>query len=46
MPQVFHPEQECDPQTVVRANFPIAVLGGESQTQGDTCSQLNNGFRN
>ncbi|WUH92368.1 hypothetical protein OG900_21165 [Streptomyces sp. NBC_00433] len=41
---LFRPYQECSPQTVLQANLPIAVLGGESKTAGDTCTQINNAF--
>ncbi|WP_031522897.1 hypothetical protein [Streptomyces sp. NRRL F-5123] len=40
---LFRPYQECSPQTVLQANIPIALLG-ESTTQGDTCTQVNNAF--
>ncbi|NUP41402.1 MAG: hypothetical protein HOY76_31350 [Streptomyces sp.] len=40
----FRPYQECDPQTVVEANLPISLLGGESATQGETCTQVNHAF--
>lgn len=40
---LFRPYQECSPQTVLQANIPIALLG-DSKTQGDTCTQVNNAF--
>ncbi len=43
---IFHPEQECSPQTVLQANLPVSLLGGESATKGETCTQINKAFHN
>ncbi|MEU9121272.1 hypothetical protein AB0C96_15700 [Streptomyces sp. NPDC048506] len=39
----FRPYQECSPQTVLDANFPIGVLAAP-QTWGTTCGQFNHAF--
>ena len=41
--ELFRPYQECSPQTVVDANFPIGVLA-VPQTWGTTCGQFNKAF--
>ncbi|MFG1805457.1 hypothetical protein [Streptomyces sp. NPDC049040] len=42
---LFRPYQECSPQTVLEANLPISILG-QSETKGDTCTQVNHAFNN
>lgn len=40
---IFHPEQECSPQTVVQLNAPIGVLS-QAETKGVSCVQDNTAF--
>ncbi|WP_151477185.1 hypothetical protein [Streptomyces albicerus] len=37
---LFHPDQECSPQSLLNANAPVALLAA-SETRGITCTQAN-----
>ena len=41
---IFRPNMECSPQTVLQANVPIGILA-DPETRGDTCTQQNSAFR-
>ncbi|MBT2506591.1 hypothetical protein J7I98_11925 [Streptomyces sp. ISL-98] len=37
---LFHPDQECSPQSLLNANAPVALLAG-AETRGINCTQAN-----